>query len=156
MAKKLVIEKSTATLEEEYKVAIATKKAVELTDSELDFRHKSIILPAVELKRAELENKRGFTVNSFILYDKNLEPVIGYLEEPHRIVKVQCSDLYHRMQFSQADMIMLEGCLIKEESDAKLTAENPTRDPDLDKLYLGALKVVQGLIKYAADAQKKS
>jgi hypothetical protein len=50
----------------------------------------------------------------------------------------------------------LQSCLLKNESDSRILAENPKRDKNLDALYLGALKVCEGLIIYYTEALKKN
>jgi hypothetical protein len=139
----------------DFESVIATTPRTELSKDSWDYLRAKIEAEAEE-RRAELEANLGYTVNKFILFDKDLNECIGFLEEPHRATKMQCIDLYQRGQYTSADDILLQACLIQRESDPRILAENPKRDKTLDALYLGALKVCEGLIIYYTEAQKKN
>ncbi len=139
----------------DFEAVISTTPRVELSKDAWDYLCAKIEAEA-EGKRAEIEARLGYTVNKFVLFDKELNECIGYLEEPHRATKMQCIDLYQRGQYTSADDILLQSCLLKNESDSRILAENPKRDKNLDALYLGALKVCEGLIIYYTEALKKN
>lgn len=125
--------------------------------SKLDNKALEIKSKEVEEKRLELEKQRGFPVRSFIFANPNGEGFIhGFLEEPTRETKEMVNDLYMQGQISRGDNLMLEMCLIKEESSPETYMDNPKRDANLDMIRAGAQTQAQSFIKLCFDISKKN
>lgn len=115
---------------------------------------------ALELKKEEIDKKAeelsvkyATKVHAFMFKgDKSDDDfVIGYMKEPARIVKSRAIDKMHQgMTFSVGDEVV-EACLIKEESDPRITSELSEND----NYALGATKFAGELIKFSVDQLKK-
>lgn len=70
------------------------------------------------------------------------EPVVGFLKEPNRMVKLAIMDKQLSGAYS-ASAEMLDLILIKEHSDSRLWSEDPANDT----FYIGAVNAAYNLIK---------
>lgn len=116
-----------------------------------------------QLKNAEWANERAqqlteqlnVKVHPIVFKEsEEAEPVIGFLKEPNRMVKLAVLDKTLMGSFSAAAE-MLDVILIKDESDPRLYSEKPEHD----KFYLGAVKAAQDLIQISIEqsaAKKKN
>lgn len=107
----------------------------------------------VKAKAAELSEKLKVVVHPLTMVadlDKG-DFVVGYIKEPNRVAKARSIDKVNMGQASFAYSDLLELCLIKEESDPRITSESP----DCDKFNLGACKFCGDLLVYSIDLTEK-
>lgn len=102
-------------------------------------------------KAAELSEQLKTTVHPLVFVAaENEEPVIGYVKEPTRAVKIAVMDKSLVGMYS-ASSEMLEVILLKEHSDPRISSER-TED---DKYYLGAVMAVYEMIKVSVNMADK-
>ncbi len=120
----------------------------ELTKKEVEAK---IAAKAEEVKQhaAELSARLGVKVSpvTFIVDGQASEFIIGYVKEPTRLTKMRAIDKVNQGQASFAYQELLESCLIKEESDARILSEKPEHD----KYNLGAAQFCGNLLVMATD-----
>lgn len=115
--------------------------------------NKSAIDEANELANAkaeELTKVHGCKVHPLVFVDEDNKPVIGYLKEPPRFVKLRALDKVYTNPMSAASDL-LDAYLIKEESDNRIYSESS----DNDKYYFGAVNEANNLIKLTINQFKK-
>lgn len=78
------------------------------------------------------------------------DPVIGYVKEPNRMVKLAVMDKFTSGFYSACAQAM-ETILIKEHSDPRISSERP----EDDNYYMGAVMAVSEMIKFAANQVDK-
>lgn len=78
------------------------------------------------------------------------EPVIGYVKEPNRMVKLAVMDKY-ATGFYSACAQALETILLKEHSDPRISSERP----EDDVYYMGAVYAVSEMIQMAGNQVDK-
>ncbi len=102
---------------------------------------------AAEQKAIELSQQLGTKVHPlvFTAADED-EPVVGFVKEPSRAVKLAVMDKTLVGMYS-ASAEMLDVIILKEHSDARITSERP----EDDKYYLGATMAAYELIKLAVN-----
>jgi len=86
-----------------------------------------------DAKAKELSVKHGVHVTPFAFIFGE-EHIVGYLKEPGRLIKMQAIDLREQSR-TQAGGLILQSCLIQEESDKRILDERPENDG----IYLGAI-----------------
>lgn len=77
-------------------------------------------------------------------------PVVGFIREPNRTIKLAVMDKFHTGFYSACDQA-LQACLLKEHSDPRIFSE---RQED-DVYYLGAVNELSEMIQYAVNHEKK-
>lgn len=101
-------------------------------------------------KAEDLSKQLGVKVHPIVFADENEKPVVGFIKEPSRAVKMGVLDKAMMGAFSAAGE-MLDVCLIKEHSDARIYTESPENDA----IYLGAVMEANALVKFSANTLKK-
>jgi hypothetical protein len=103
------------------------------------------------IKAEVLTEKYKAKVTPIILKgDADGDTVVGYYKEPVRLAKQRALDAYSNGMQS-AGAMLLEACLLKEESDPRIVSEAPEND----KYYLGACYAVLKAIEVTVDQYKK-
>jgi len=101
-------------------------------------------------KAQQLSTRFGVKVHPFLLKNGD-DQVIGYVKEPSRLSKYRYLDKAMTGAMSAA-LELLEVCLIKEESDPRITSEAPEND-----IYnIGAATFCASLLNIATDSLKKN
>jgi hypothetical protein len=105
-------------------------------------------------KAEELTKREGGKVTPILFYqDGNVDdPIYGYLKAPTRVAKVAIMDKSEQAGSYSAGAEMLSFCLLKADSDPRLTSENPEHDD----IFMGAIMACQGLIKASINQIKKN
>jgi hypothetical protein len=105
-------------------------------------------------KAAELTKREGVKVTPILFYENGNadDPVYGYLKAPTRVAKVAIMDKSEQSGNYSAGAEMLTFCLLKAESDPRLTSEAPEHDD----IYMGAVLACQDLIKASVNQIKKN
>ena len=126
------------------------------TDAEIEVRLKSIETKKeeVEIKRAELEKREGKKVHAFYFDTPDFGQVVGFIKEPALFVKMQSVDMAQRGSKTSAAQIILDVCLMKEESDPRIYNDDP--QGKYDDIKMGANFAAQGIITYCVDLLKKN
>lgn len=102
-------------------------------------------------KAVELSETMGIKVHALVfLASEEEEPVIGYVKEPSRAVKLAVMDKSLVGMYSAASE-MLDVILLKEHSDPRISSE---RSED-DKYYLGATMAAYELVKVSINQADK-
>lgn len=117
---------------------------------------EQLLQPQLEAKAAELSVKHGVPVHPILFFDvksdpTKQDPVIGYIKEPALEVKVRVLDKGEQQGIFAAALEMLEFCLDKEASDARISDRKPCND----KYVLGACLQAQQIIEIAISFFKK-
>lgn len=101
----------------------------------------------------ELTTKHGVKVSPIVFkVDKNAtESIVGFIKEPPRFVKLRMMDKGMTSPITAASEVM-ETCLIKEESDARIYSELSENDV----YYMGATMVVYSMVEVAINQLKKN
>jgi hypothetical protein len=73
-------------------------------------------------------------------------PVVGFIKEPSRAVKLAVMDKY-AMGFYSACSQALDAIILKDHSDPRITSERP----EDDLYYMGAVYAVSEMIQFAAN-----
>ena len=107
---------------------------------------------AAEEKAVERSQKLGVKVRPmvFVVQAHGAEPVVGFIKEPPRQVKLAIMDKIHSGFYSACDQA-LDVVLLKEESDPRISSE---RSED-DVYRMGAVNLLSELIQYAANQLDK-
>lgn len=103
--------------------------------------------------RAEaLSNELKVKVHPLVFFvEKDGVPVVGYVKEPSRAVKLAVMDKYASGFYSACSQA-LDVILLKEESDPRISSERP----EDDAYYMGAVYAISELISFAVNnADKK-
>ena len=86
------------------------------------------------------------------MVEGNEDPVIGYVKEPSRSVKMAVMDKFNLGYYSACGQA-LDVCILKENSDPRIYSEKQ----EDDIFYFGALNVMAEMIQFAANqVEKKS
>lgn len=101
-------------------------------------------------KAEQLTKIYGVKVHPFLLRDDDIE-VVGYVKEPSRLAKYRYLDKAMTGAMSAASEL-LEICLLKEESDPKITSEASEND----KYNIGAATFCASLLNISSDTLKKN
>lgn len=104
----------------------------------------------LELKAKELSEKHGCVVHPLLFDDGNGGHVSGFIKEPSRIVKMRALDKSFQSPITAASEL-LDVCLIKEESDARIYSESPEND----HIYIGAAMAAMDMVKMSVNQFKK-
>lgn len=109
----------------------------------------NIKIAAAKEKATELTEKLGVKVHPMVFYTTagSDDLVIGFVKEPNRLVKARAMDKVQLGQFSDAYADLLTICLVKEDSDHRITSESSEND----KYYFGATKFCGGMLKLSLD-----
>lgn len=109
---------------------------------------------AAKAKAEELTKREGIKVTPILFYqDGNVDdPIYGYLKAPTRVAKVAIMDKSEQAGSYSAGAEMLSFCLLKADSDPRLTSEKPEHDD----IFMGAIMACQGLIKASINQIKKN
>lgn len=86
----------------------------------------------------------------FIVEKEDNDPVVGYVKEPNRMVKLAVMDKFTSGFYSACAQAM-ETILIKEHSDPRISSERP----EDDNYYMGAVMAVSEMIQFAANQVDK-
>lgn len=105
-------------------------------------------------KAAELSKREGVKVTPLLFYFRGNEsdPVIGYLKAPNRLAKIRIMDKTEQTGNYSAAAEMIDFCLLKAESDPRITNESP----EYDDLYMGCVVACQSLISASINQIKKN
>ena len=104
----------------------------------------------VSAKAEELTKAHGVKVHPLYFVTEDGDPVVGFLKEPPRFVKMKMLDKSVTNPISAASDI-IDGYLIKEESDSRIYDEKPEND----KYYIGATIEASKIIEAAINQFKK-
>lgn len=102
-------------------------------------------------KAEELSSALKFNVKPLVVKTKAGERVVGYYKQPSRQAKMAAFDKVN-MSMTSAGELLLEACLIKEESDSRLFSDAPIHD---DIVIGASLAMFEELSVAAADFPKK-
>lgn len=121
---------------------------------EIDAETRAAHNVEVKEKAEELSKREGVKVTPILFYQNgNLaDPIKGYLKEPTRIAKVAIMDKSEQAGNYTAGAEMLEICLLKADSDMRLTS----LAQQYDDIYLGAVLECQKLIQASINQVKKN
>jgi hypothetical protein len=99
---------------------------------------------AAQVMADRLSVERGVEVHPLAFYDNDNPDrlIIGFIEEPRRMVKIALMNKSPVYPFSAA-CEMYDVIVIKEHSDPRLWSE----DPKFDSLYMGAANEAYNLVK---------
>lgn len=105
----------------------------------------------IEAKRLELETALKDTVTAAVVYPKgnSEDQAVGYFRNPSRTTKMMALDKAIQTP-STAGQMILEACLIKEESDPRIMDEKKENDA----IFMGFCMKALGLIEIATDIKK--
>jgi hypothetical protein len=105
-------------------------------------------------KAEELTRREGVKVTPILFYQNgNMDdPIYGYLKAPTRIAKIAIMDKSEQAGNYSAGAEMLTFCLLKSDSDPRLTSEAPEHDD----IFMGAILASQDLIKASVNQIKKN
>lgn len=111
-----------------------------------------LLLEEIEVKRLSLEKSLSAKVHAFCFRITAEDSAVMYLTEPNFQVKKMAMDMSLRSLTDAAELV-LNTCIIKEESDQRLFGE--TCEEDYPELRLGAIMECQGIVTYYSNALKK-
>jgi hypothetical protein len=102
-------------------------------------------------KALQLSEELKTKVHPLIFFvEKDKEPVVGYVKEPNRSVKLAVMDKYASGFYSACSQA-LDSILLKEHSDPRISSE---RSED-DMYYMGAVYAVSEMIQFAGNQVDK-
>ena len=102
-------------------------------------------------KALQLSEELKTKVHPLIFFvEKDKEPVMGYVKEPNRAVKLAVMDKYASGFYSACSQA-LDAILLKEHSDPRISSE---RAED-DMYYMGAVYAVSEMIQFAGNQVDK-
>jgi hypothetical protein len=102
---------------------------------------------AAALKAQSLTDELKTKVHPLVFsVETDADPVVGFIKEPSRAVKLAVMDKY-AMGFYSACSQALDAIILKEHSDPRITSE---RSED-DLYYMGAVYAVSEMIQFAAN-----
>jgi hypothetical protein len=116
-----------------------------------------LLLERIETTAAQLEARDDVKakVHPILFYNpkdtEKADPVIGYIKEPPRAVKIRVLDKGVQLGDFAASSEMLDLCLIKDASDHRIYSERAEHD----FYYLGACNEAQKIIQIALSQFKK-
>lgn len=138
----------------EHKEQLTTEQAAEQprpkTNAEKTAEHDAL----AKAKAEELSKREGVKVTPILFYQNGNadDPIYGYLKAPTRVAKIAIMDKSEQSGNYSAGAEMLTFCLIKAESDPRLTSEAPEHDD----IYMGAILACQDLIQASVNMIKKN
>lgn len=103
----------------------------------------------INQKAAELSQQIGRKVFPLVFVNEiegNDEQIVGYMQNPSRVVKMKAFDKTVISQAS-AGAELLENCLLKEHSDERIYSEKE----EYDHIYMGACIAALNNIKVAVE-----
>jgi hypothetical protein len=105
-------------------------------------------------KAEELTRREGIKVTPILFYQNGNvdDPIYGYLKTPSRVAKIAIMDKSEQAGNYSAGAEMLTFCLLKSDSDPRLTSEAPEHDD----IFMGAILASQDLIKASINQIKKN
>lgn len=105
-------------------------------------------------KAEELTKREGVKVTPILFYQNGNadDPIFGYLKAPTRVAKIAIMDKSEQAGNYSAGAEMLTFCLLKADSDPRLTSEAPEHDD----IYMGAILACQDLIQASVNMIKKN
>lgn len=86
-----------------------------------------------------------------IIVDAKGEQIVGFIEEPKRQAKYAAMNELAKKDVATAGELILEACLIKEESDKRLFSQSSEHDSIVIGAAMACLKLVE---VYEADLKK--
>jgi hypothetical protein len=104
----------------------------------------------IQLKAETLTEQRRVKVYPIIV-DAKGEQIVGYIEEPKRQAKYAAMNELAKKDVATAGELILDACLIKEESDKRLYSQNAEHDSIVIGAAMACLKLVE---VYEADLKK--
>lgn len=104
----------------------------------------------IELKAQQLSEKHNCIVHPIVFNINEDEQILGFIKEPPRFVKLRVMDKGLTAPATAAAEVV-DGFLIKEESDVRIYDEKPEND----KYYLGATMEAYNMITMAVNQFKK-
>ena len=127
-----------------------TPKTKAQIEAELTAQHNQ----DVKDKAEELSKREGVKVTGILFYQGGNvhDPIKGYLKEPTRTAKLRIMDKSDQSGNYSAGAEMLEFCLLKADSDPRLSSEAP----QYDDIFMGAVLAAQGLIQASINQVKKN
>lgn len=120
------------------------------TNTEKAAEHDAI----AKAKAEELSRREGCKVTPILFYQFGNadDPIYGYLKAPTRVAKIAIMDKSEQAGNYSAGAEMLTFCLLKADSDPRLTSEAPEHDD----IYMGAVLACQDLIQASVNMIKKN
>lgn len=108
----------------------------------------------IKAKAEELTRREGVTVTPILFYynANTSDPVIGYLKAPTRLAKIRIMDKSEQIGNYSAAAELIEICLLKADSDARIYSDAQ----EYDDLYMGAVLACQALISASINQIKKN
>jgi hypothetical protein len=117
----------------------------------MDEKKLKAVKKEADEKAKKLSEEINVKVHPLVFYvEKDGEPVVGFLKEPNRMVKMACMDKYNSGFYTACGQVV-ETLLIKEHSDDRILSEKPEHD----NYFMGAVNVVSELITFAANQADK-
>jgi len=105
-----------------------------------------------EEKAVKLSEQLGSKVTAHIITTEKGEHIVGFFKEPNRMTKMYALDMASQ-SLSQANDMLLNACLIKEESDHRILEDKPENDA----IYLSFNMYASTLVQlYNLNLEKKS
>ena len=125
-----------------------TETPIELTNAQ--YNEAKVL--EIEAKQKELEEKFKCQIFPIELLKETGGKItyVGYMKKPSLRFQMSYTDMLLQSQSMAGEMI-LENCIIKEESDP----ETYTATDENSENYLGAIKVAQSMVTYAYNKFKK-
>jgi hypothetical protein len=120
------------------------------TDAELIAEHNAMAKEKAE--QLSIREKSKVTPILFYQNGNASDPIIGYLKHPTRVAKVAIMDKSDQAGNFSAGAEMLNICLLKADSDPRLSSEAE----QYDDVYMGAILAAQDLIKASINQIKKN
>lgn len=95
-----------------------------------------------EKKAAELSGKLNVKVTELI-FEQDNEFIVGYLKQPNRLTVRAAYDRMEKYGKMDAGDILLEACLIRDESDRRILDPNPKYDSIYNWACLEAFRLIE-------------
>ncbi len=123
-----------------------------VTPAELIKTPLQIVEENAEKRKIELQETLKTKIHVFCFHLPNTTSAIAYLREPSFQVKKMAMDMSLR-SITSASELVLDSCIIKEESDERIWGENA--EEENPELRLGAIMRTQEIVVYYVDSLKK-
>jgi hypothetical protein len=96
----------------------------------------------IAAKAAELEKRENRKVYPFAFETKEGEQIVGYMLEPNRQAKMACIDEMTK-SITVAGSKLLEACLLKNDSDPRISSDKPEDDAIYISAALNCMQFMQ-------------
>ena len=104
-------------------------------------------------KGEEISSKLGKKIHPIVLpYKENpFDVAVGFFKVPPRNIKLQAISTVLEKGKVEAGKILINYCLVKEESDLRILSE----DPEYDDIYIGAILASNQVLSLSVDAYEE-